>query len=321
MRRVFVVAALAALVFVEMLAPVHGQGGRMRPPLPGGVVTGASSNYGNYLIGYDWELGNFVQDFGQNPMIVGCGNIDCTEPMHFAEYQMYDQSQAGVAASGALNPAYVSELQIREDLYAQYIYFIRICNEWQGDGACGPFVNGDENEGEAIDPATWIAGVRNFVNVIRADPLLKNVKIAFDAPYTDEQAKYYPGDDYVDILTYDMYPGKGQGATSQDAWSWEINGPLGYMNNFANLHGKAMAFPEWCEKFPDGYITTQMANWVNSHNVVAVVFWNQSSGTNGAPGEVNCNIDATSAKLNAFQAAWYRYTYRGSFWPVIIPWQ
>jgi hypothetical protein len=204
--------------------------------------------------------------------------------------------------------------------YAKYIYFIRLCNEWQANASCGPFVKGDEKRGEAIDPATWIAGVRNFIRAIRSDPNLKNVKIAFDAPYAAEQAKYYPGDAYVDLLTYDMYPGKGQGATSQDAWNWEVTGPLRNINNFATKHGKPMGFPEWCEKFLDGYITTEMAKWVNIHNVVDLQFWNEKGGA-GVPGEVNCNIDATIAKLNAFKAAWHGYKYTGSFWPVIIPWQ
>jgi hypothetical protein len=277
------------------------------------------NNYGNYLIGFDWSFGDIAQALGGNPMIVGCGNIDCTSPMHFGLPQMNDQSQAAAAASGALNAQNRSTLRSRVDHLAQYVYFIRVCSEWQG-AACGPFVKGDEKYGEAIDPATWIAGVRNFINVIRSDVNLKKVKIAFDAPYTDEQAKYYPGDAYIDILTYDPYPGKGQGTTSEDAWNWEINGPLGYINNFATQHRKAMAFPEFCEKFPDGYITTQMAEWVNTHNVVAIVFWNQEWG-GGVPGEVNCNIDATTAKLNAFKAAWHGYKYTGSFWPVVIPWQ
>lgn len=274
------------------------------------------NNYGNYLIGFDWSFGAIGQALGGNPMIVGCGNIDCIEPMHFGLPQFNNQSQAAAAANGWLKSQWASLLRSRVDPLARYVYFIRVCSEWQGQ-ACGPFINGDDNQGEAIDPATWIAGIRNFVNFIRSDPKLRNVKIGFDVPYTAKQAKYYPGDAYVDIITYDMYPGLGQGVTSQDAWNWEVNGPLAAMISY----GKPMAVPEFCEKFADGYVTTQMAQWANTHNVVALVFWNQNGGGNPATGEVNCNIDSTPGKLNAFKAAWQGYKYTGSFWPVIIPWQ
>ena len=304
-------AAILGLLLISLAALGAQKSGNLS------VTVVPGSNYGNYLIGYDQDFGDIGDALGGNPMIVGCGNIDCTEPMHFGLPQLDDQSQAAGAASGSLNSQWAAEyFNNRVDPLASYIYFIRVCSEWQGSNVCGPFINGDENQGEAIDPATWIAGVRNFVNFIRADPNLKNVKVEFDVPYTAEQAKYYPGDAYVDLITYDMYPGMAQGATSQDAWNWEINGPLAAMMSY----GKPMAIPEFCDKFPNGYVTTQLAQWANSQNVVALVFWNQAAGA-VAPGEVNCNIDATAAKLNAFMAAWYGYKYTGSFWPVIIPWQ
>jgi hypothetical protein len=306
-------AAILGLLLISLAALGAQKSGNLSVTVvPGG-------NYGNYLIGYDQDFGDIANALGGNPMIVGCGNIDCApEPMHYGLHQMDDQSQAAAAAANTLTGQWESEYFVnRVDPAGPYTYFIRVCSEWQGSTACGPFVNGDENQGEAIDPATWIAGVRNFVDFVRADPNLKNVKIGFDVPYTPEQAKYYPGDDYVDIITYDMYPGLGQGPTSQAAWDWEITGPLAAMMSY----GKPMAVPEFCEKFADGYVTTQLAQWANTQNVVALVFWNQNGLGNPATGEVNCNIDSTPAKLNAFMAAWYGYKYTGSFWPVIIPWQ
>lgn len=287
------------------------------PPAPP-----SGSNYGGYLIGVDADaagLNDFINTLGIKPMVGGCGNVDCSpRPMDYALPFIFHQSDAAAAASGSMNASWVSYLNTRGiDTAGRYTYFIRICNEWQGNNQCGPFINGDEKQGEAIDPATWIAGVRNFIKVIRADRSLRNVKIAFDTPYDAEQAKYYPGNDYVDILTYDMYPGKGQGNTAVDAWNGELNGPLAYMLSY----NKPMAFPEWCSKFPDGYIITQMAQFMNTHNVVAINIVDIPGWGGWAPNEeVNCTLDETDDRFNAFQNAWHGYKYTGSFWPVIIPW-
>jgi hypothetical protein len=68
------------------------------------------NNYGNYLIGFDWSFGDIGQALGGNPMIFGCGNINCTSPIDFALLQMNDQSQAVAAANGSLNAQYHSTM-------------------------------------------------------------------------------------------------------------------------------------------------------------------------------------------------------------------
>jgi hypothetical protein len=275
---------------------------------------------GNYLLGCDcvgYDV--FKRYVGANPAMQGCGNWDCpTYPQHFGMYQYYNQANAQAAANNQLTSQWQTDLT-RADPSFPNTYFIRACSEWQGQ-VCSPWINKDENQGEAVSPATWIAGIRNFINFVRADPHFANakVKIGFDVPYTAEQAKYYPGDAYVDIITYDIYAGKGQGGTSDQAWQNMVNyGPLAWMLKY----NKPMAFPEYCDKFPDGGFTAQFAQWASTHNVVAVVpVHDPSYGASPPFGEVACSIDTTQGKLNAFINAWAGYKYTGSYWPKIIPW-
>lgn len=221
------------------------------------------------------------------------------------------------AANAASNPHYADSYVVYYQAQFPYTYFIRICNEWQGNGNCGPFIHADENQGEAIDPATWIAGVRNYINALRANPYFKNTKVAMDVPYTAEQAKYYPGDAYIDILTYDIYNGNGTGGPGGVAsWNFVYNTYLKPMLSY----NKPMAFPEFCNKFPGGYFIAQMAQFMNTHNVVALAFWNVPGWGSYPPyGEYNCQLDATTDTLAAYQTAFRGYKYSGSYWPVITP--
>ena len=313
-----------------------------------GPAACSSTPNGNSIIGIDnvwvsntpgaWN-GNFLTALGRYPMLYGNGNFDVNAyPAHFGLYPCATNTAACFNANAAATPNTWPNAQTanwdawnfnRIDPYGTqtHTYFARICSEWMGDSACCPWGNagfGNCDQGsaanEVVSPAVWKQGMCNFIAYTRARAGWQNVKIAFDTAYDDtpEERKFY--DLYntctIDLVTYDAYPGLGQGGTSAIAWQWLLAHPLALMLG----SGLPMAFPEYCDKFPDGYITAQQALWNAAHNVVAMIWWEDGPGGPGAVGETTCQIDSTPQKAQVFAQYFRGYKYTGTFWPQIYPW-
>lgn len=316
-----------------------GDGEHPSVPLPTNVFVGPGACYngphGNYLIGmegnytlpaaYGWPgiiNGDWYRAFGRSPQLTGCGNVDC--PGIASQYGLYpwfnqDPTQVAnaVANNSAAHTLWLSDA--RTYTMAPTTYYTRACSEWQGDAACSPWNNNNENDGEKFTPSDWVTGMRNFITFMRTFPGYQHVKIGFDMPAAGntEENKYYVGSDIIDFVSYDIYAGKGQGATSQDAWNTLLTLELNPMV----ATGLPMAIPEFCDKFGDGYITQQLGQWAATHNVISIMFVNTIYGAYGPNQEVNCSIDATPQKLLAFQQNWLGWRYTGTFFPKLIPWQ
>ncbi|MEO6714583.1 MAG: glycosyl hydrolase [Mycobacteriales bacterium] len=115
----------------------------------------------------------------------------------------------------------------------------------------------------AADPAAWVAYYRRIVDAYRSVPgesftFNWNPNIGrMEIPAENA----WPGDDYVDIIGLDVYdqaawniypyPARasaGQRARRQEkAWQALLNGDhgLAFWGDFATLHRKKLAFPEW----------------------------------------------------------------------------
>jgi hypothetical protein len=252
--------------------------------------------------------------------------------MHFALEPWPNQQEA---VNAAANPATAAAdiannwSQVsRTDAIAQYVYFVRICNEWEGNPTCGPFVNGNESNGQAIDPATWSKGIIYAIQSLRADPNFKNIKIAIDAPIDAETDKYalpiiQAG--VVDLLAWDLYLGNGGyndgSSPNQETASWHgaSTNQLAHINNLSVQYKLPMVFPEWCDGFDTGNNMTRIANWFNTHNVVAAVYWDDKPYSTTGP-EVGCQVDFNQSKLDAYTAAFANHQYGGTYWSPVIPW-
>jgi hypothetical protein len=304
-----------------------------RPPPPPPHPSLAGDPTKDYLVGTEATCcGAATTSLKNGPEIRGCGDLSCApEPMHFAITPWFNQQEAVNAAASAATAgadfASAWNQESRMEAIAQYVYFIRICNEWQGNAVCGPFVNGDENQGEAVDPTTWTNGIKNTIKAIRAHPKLNNIKIAIDGPLDTEQDKYILpllGSDGVNLLANDAYIGTGgyydwsSPIYSVGSWHGAETKVLAHFAGVADAYNRPMVFPEWCDKFDDGYVTSHFANWVNTHNVVAVVYWDDPGTL--APPESPCAVDSSPAKLAAYQKAFGNHKYAGTYWPVVIPW-
>ncbi len=95
----------------------------------------------------------------------------------------------------------------------------------------------------------------------------------------------YPGDQYVDYVSMDVYDQSwSPNHTPQSTWrSIETNGyGLDWLASFAAQHNKEMALPEWgISVYPGGYgngddpyFIQQLSSWINSNNVGYFSYFN-----------------------------------------------
>jgi hypothetical protein len=106
-------------------------------------------------------------------------------------------------------------------------------------------------------------------------------------------ANYYPGDAYVSIVGLDVYDTEWAsypGAVAEWQNMLTQSYGLNWLASFGAAHGKPLAIPEWGLGWTDlpvgsgnvgggdnAYFVQQMANWVNSNNVVNVIAWQYGS--------------------------------------------
>jgi hypothetical protein len=121
--------------------------------------------------------------------------------------------------------------------------------------------------------------------------------------------KFYPGDNYVDMVALDVYDGLGQKTSNPARWTDMVNGVNGggwtsmvpsaisgqkfkgygldWLAAFGQEHGKLIGIPEWGLESKgqaagggdDAYFVTQMANWIKANATGPAIFWNYGSGT------------------------------------------
>jgi hypothetical protein len=223
------------------------------------------------------------------------------------------------AASGACNGDYQGTLNSLVIPYASHIYAVRINSEWtqSGTNQSSPF---DGSCNERTDPATWISGVRNLINVIRSNSSLNNIKIELEAPQSARDQAYWPGDSYVDLTGFDRYFFSEFDGSSTNSWDMAINQtrPCGTNINTAaewgRAHGKPLMISEWCDTYTDGYILGQFGTWMKDphNNVVAQSYWDSNDAI-GSP--AGCKLLDSPARQAAYAAAFGGSSYTGSYWP------
>ena len=138
---------------------------------------------------------------------------------------------------------------------AQYKAFLDIVAEYakQVDGAIlfRPF---HENTGSwfwwgaaLCDPATYKSVYKYTVEYLRDEKDVHNLLYVYgpgsEASSVEEYAERYPGDEYVDMVGFDMYH-SSPSATGNEAWYGAFEAELKIVEDFAKAHGKLCAVTE-----------------------------------------------------------------------------
>lgn len=146
-------------------------------------------------------------------------------------------------------------------------------------------------------PDLFIKAFQNFAEVFHG--VSDRFKVVWDVtPDRGDTSKFYPGDEYVDVMSQDFYWSPEW--TSQDpAVAWQIvrDGDYGpaWFQEFAASRGKPTAVTEW--GVPAGYDATAwieaVRDWFNdpSHNMAYHAFWDSDSNY---PGMLSDGSDAAS---------------------------
>jgi len=157
---------------------------------------------------------------------------------------------------------------------------------WEFNGGWYPWAVSSSPNG----PADYVAAFRDYVKVIRT--VIPNAKFMWCVATGQDQSiaeASYPGDDVVDIIAADVY--EDSAWTSSDfptRWNQVLteSSGLNWLEAFATLHNKPMAFPEWATNFD--YVVGQpnfidnMATWMKARNVVIQSWWDSDSAFVGS---------------------------------------
>lgn len=96
----------------------------------------------------------------------------------------------------------------------------------------------------------------------------------------------YPGDAYVDYVSFDMYEDPGFAAMTRDErWNhFLVNDGRGldWLAEFTAEHGKQAAFDEWASAVDDGSFITNMYNWISTHDVAYQMYWQSDAAFAGS---------------------------------------
>jgi hypothetical protein len=268
----------------------------------------------NSYVNIDFNSSNPCNQNGGYPTVIAVP--------HFAEGGgLGPYADPVAAANGNYNTVYAN-FWSKMATCAATIYALRMDWEWHGNWY--PFSpyhwNGGTYNNPSISPSTYIAGQRNFINAMRANPATAHIKVAWDYPEMTPATNglaYYPGDAYVDIVSGDVYfDPRYHGATSAAAWNLYntySNGNINSWSAFAKAHGKPMAAWEWCDAYFDGYNITQFSNFMKANPFVAHSYWDSNNA-----GE-SCHLQNHPTNLTAYENEWKNWNTSGTFWGHLIP--
>jgi len=137
------------------------------------------------------------------------------------------------------------------------------------------------------DPQNWVKYWQRIVTTMRSVP---GAAFLFDwcAAQGYQQipaSDVYPGDEYVDVIGYDLYNQiwLKETPTPEKRWNELVTQSYGlnWLSDFATKHGKPISIPEWATGTrPDGhggddddYFINHMADWIQQHNVAYHAYW------------------------------------------------
>jgi len=169
--------------------------------------------------------------------------------------------------------------------------FVRTGWEMGGDAGISWQDQGNDN------PELFKEAFRHFADAFH--DVSDRFAIVFDPAFDKGGGpKYYPGDDYVDVISQDLYwfP-EWYGDDAKAVFERFLDEPYGptWMEEFAAERGKQTAYTEWGA--PEGYDASEfielMKGWFEdpSHNVAYHIYWDVDSDY---PGRISDGSDSAT---------------------------
>jgi hypothetical protein len=205
------------------------------------------------------------------------------------------------ASTGAYNQ-YYQTLAHNLEPYCSQLVSITINWEFQGWWLWSGVTNKDHTL--RWSPADFIGGFDQLSQILKQGcpdvPIVWGLNNIVNAnlPSNYNVWMFYPGDQYVDAIGMDFYEQNlastcRGGQASQQCFESMAQAaglacfgsgcrPENYLDGFARLHGKRLAFPEWGANNNDGGFITYMAAWLNDPSrqsrVVELTYWDSPHG-------------------------------------------
>ena len=277
-----------------------------------------------------WQLSNWKGS--PYTMIWGVPMLPCGSPSTQCSTNVSDYD---LVASGGANGYFKTLAQhlVANGFGSSYIRLGWEFNaDWMGWGICNT-----DDSGLASWAGDFVPAFRNIVTAMRSvSPNFKFIWNPIDSSNAacsgGKLENFYPGDNYVDMVSLDAYDGIG-GETSDTArwtditngvnaggWTAEapnsVNGQsfsgygLSWLTAFAKDRNKEEGLPEWglndantsAGGGDDSYFMTQIAAWIKAYATGPAIFWNYGGGTLplDIPGYTS---GGTSAATAAFKSA------------------
>lgn len=162
--------------------------------------------------------------------------------------------------------------------FADRVVSIRI--GWEMNFAGGyPWSIG--GSGVNVTKANYIACFQRLVNFFRQR--MPDVMIDFCPGFDQEAETWYPGDDYVDVISSDIYLKSAFYSDDFNNVYSAISG-LRWLDKFASLHGKFMGVPEWSGNYNTATLVNGMAKWMRRPRACPLAYqsyWNSTESFNG----------------------------------------
>lgn len=182
------------------------------------------------------------------------------------------------AASGKYRKYYEQAAQIlAKSPPGDDVIYIRTGEEFNGDWM--PWsAAGHEKD--------FIGAYRQFVDAFRS--VSNRFRFEWNVNVRETRmnpADAYPGDAYVDVIGMDFYYNvKWNPADPHVAWDEMVRSPYGlqWLDEFAAVHGKPTAYPEWgVNSDGAGPYIESAARWFSTHNVLYQRVWNSDGDFRG----------------------------------------
>jgi hypothetical protein len=255
-----------------------------------------------------WQLGNWKGS--PYTMVWGVPMLPCGAPSTQCPTNVADYDE--VASGGA--DGYFKTLAQNLVSAGFGTSYIRLGWEfnasWMGWSVCN-----EEGTGLTSWARDFVPAFRNIVTSMRSvsgahfkfiwNPLESG---SASCP-TGNLEKFYPGDNYVDVVALDVYDGLGQKTSNTARWADMVNGVNGggwtsmvpsaisgkkfegygldWLAAFGKEHSKLVGIPEWGLESKgqaagggdDAYFVTKMADWIKANATGPAIFWNYGGGT------------------------------------------
>jgi hypothetical protein len=167
--------------------------------------------------------------------------------------------------------------------------YIRVGHEFNGTWYSWgqKTINGVPNA-NGVQPSDFVNAFRRVVDIFRSvesqrfrfvwNPALRLGKAA--GTYAES---FYPGDDYVDVISFDIYWDKPTNSDPAKFFEVARDAPAGlkWHAEFATSRGKPIAFDEWGANDDGGPFVDAMATWFVEHEPLWHGYWDSDSGYQG----------------------------------------